>query len=67
MMSLKDTKFSMRQFSLILLPVDVVSGSAKCSGCPEAFTPSGMLLAGTCKETEMIGHLQQPIAVYEQA
>ena len=49
MMSLKETKFSMRQCSLILLPVDVVSGSVICSGCPDAFTPSGMLLAGTCR------------------
>ncbi len=47
MMSLKDTKFSMRQCSLILLPVDVVSGSDKCSACPAALTPSGMLAAGT--------------------
>ena len=47
MMSLKDTKFSMRQCSLILLPVDVVSGSDRCSACPAALMPSGMLAAGT--------------------
>lgn len=49
MISLKETKFSIRQCSLILLPVDVVSGSARCSGCPAALTPSGMLAANTCK------------------
>ena len=47
MMSLKDTKFSMRQCSLILLPVDVVSGSERCNGCPAALMPSGMLAAAT--------------------
>ena len=47
-MSLKDTKFSIRQCSLILLPEEVVSGSSRCSACPAALMPSGMLLAGTC-------------------
>ena len=47
MMSLKETKFSIRQCSLILLPVEVVSGSDRCNGCPVALTPSGMLVAAT--------------------
>ena len=47
-MSLKETKFSMRQCSLILLPVEVVSGSERCKGCPAALSPSGMLAAVTC-------------------
>ena len=47
MMSLKDTKFSIRQCSLILLPVEVVSGSERCKGCPAALMPSGMLAAVT--------------------
>lgn len=68
MMSLKETKFSMRQCSLILLPVDVVSGSVRCSGCPEAFTPSGMLLAGTCNicisDTTHVSMTKQPTSNY---
>lgn len=48
MMSLNETKFSIRQCSLILLPVEVVSGSERCKGCPAALMPSGMLAAFTC-------------------
>ena len=61
MMSLKETKFSIRQCSLILLPVEVVSGSERCKGCPAALMPSGMLAAVTCTVKSAITKAQHEV------